>query len=316
MASWRQQISSALYSHLQRALKNNHGRVVLVGLLIGLAYLPAWLGYLIPQALKGKIGWFLIFGMLSLAILELWNQRKMLEQLEASEEDRLLGYLLVGSSTVLFPFCRFAIWPQALLWLMILIGIVCMTWGISFFRRFMLPTFFVGLTVYPRIGIISRFVWELFFSYQSLEKAMASATSVVMQGIGFPATQQGAFIILPEGAVEVGWGCNGLDMAITIAAAGLFMGLLHKQKRRQMIWLISAAVVVALIVNIPRLILMTLAHVYWGEWWFHFWHGFWGGQIFSGVLFTVYYYITMALIERQRLSEKRQRKEALSEYLP
>ena len=297
--AWQQQVSAVLHPRLQQAIRTNQGRFALVGLSIGLVYLPVWLGYLIPQALKGKIGWFLIFSMLFLAGLELWNKQKMLEQLEASEEDRLIGYLLIASGVVLFPFCRFAIWPQALLWLMILIGIVCSTWGIEFFRRFMVPTFFVGLTVYPRIGLISRFVWELLFPAQLLERVMAAIASAAMRVIGFPATQEGIFISFPEGAVKVGWGCNGLDMAITIAAAGLFMGLLYKQKRTQMIWLISSAAIIALIANIPRLMLVTIAHVYWGSWWFHFWHGFWGGQIFSGVLFTIYYYVVEALTKHQ-----------------
>ncbi len=301
---WQKLLSSTFYPRLRQALKTNHGRFVLLGLSVGLIYLPVWLGYLVPQAIKGKVGWFLISSVLVLAGLELWNKRQTLEQLEASEEDRILGYLLVGSGAVLFPFCRFAIWPQALLWFLILIGIVCMTWGISFFRQFILPTFFIGLTVYPRIGLISRFVWELFVPYQALEKVMASIASAGMRVIGFPATQEGVFITFPEGAVQVGWGCNGLDMAITIAAAGFLMGLLYKQKPTQMGWLILVGALIALAANIPRLMLVTIAHVYWGEWWFHFWHGFWGGQIFSGVLFTLYYYVLMALVSQKKSNSR------------
>ena len=297
--AWQQQVGTALYPRLQQAIKTNRGRFALIGLSTGLLYLPVWLGYLIPQALKGKVGWFLILSMLFLAGLELWNKKQTLNQLEASEEDRLLGYLLIGSGVILFPFCRFAIWPQALLWLMILIGIACAIWGISFFYRFMMPTFFIGLTVYPRIGLISRFVWELLFPNQLLERVMAVISSAGMRVIGFPATPEGVFITFPAGSVEVGWGCNGLDMAITIAAAGLFMGLLYKQKRTQMIWLISSAAIITLIANIPRLMLVTIAHVYWGAWWFNFWHGFWGGQIFSGILFTIYYYFVEALTKQR-----------------
>lgn len=302
--AWQQQFSAALYPRLQQALKTNRGRFILIGLSTGLLYLPVWLGYLIPQALKGKTGWFLIFSMLFLAGLELWSKRRTLEKLEASEEDRLIGYLLIGAGVALFPFCRFAIWPQALLWLIILIGIACATWGLSFFYRFITPTFFIGLTVYPRIGLISRFVWELLFPDQLLETVMASVASAGMRVIGFPATPKGVFITFPKGAVEVGWGCNGLDMAITIAAAGLFMGLLYKQKPTQMIWLTGLGAMIALLANIPRLMLVTIAHVYWGDWWFHFWHGFWGGQIFSGVLFTLYYYALMALVD-QKASKSR-----------
>ena len=294
----KQSVSKPVFALLQEAVKTYHGRIVLLGLVAGLAYLPMWLGYLVPQALIGKIGWFLILSMLFLAGWEVWNKRKVLTALSASEEDRLIGHLFIFAGVGLFPFLRYALWPQALLWLLILVGIAMSTWGLSVFAKFLMPCFFIGLTVYPRIGLISRFVWELFTPPQFLEKTMAGGATLAMKAIGFPATHQGVFITFPTGAVEVGWGCNGLDMAITIAAAGLFMGLLYKQKRRQMIWLIIAAAVVALLANIPRLMLVTIAHVYWGEWWFHFWHGFWGGQIFSGVLFTIYYYVVEALTKQ------------------
>ncbi len=299
---WYYKAGAQLHSLLKNALRTHHGRFVLIGLTVGLFYLPAWAGYLFPRALQGKIGWFLVFAMLGMAALELRTKRKTLRQLSASEEDRWLGYLLIVSGAALFPFCRFALWSQALVWLSVLVGIVISTWGVQFFYKFVMPTFFVGLTVYPRIGLISRGLWDFFTPYLFLERTMAWISSIAMRGIGFPATQQGEFITFPEGAVEVGWGCNGLDMALTVAAAGLFMGLLYKQKRSQMIWLISCAVVVALIANIPRLMIVTIANVYWGPWWFDFWHGFWGGQIFSGVLFTGYYYVVEALVKKQSAS--------------
>lgn len=292
-------MSRIVFEPLKAATKTNHGRLVLLGLTAGLMYLPMWLGYLVPQALKGKIGWFLIFSMLFLAGLEAWSKRKLFKTFSALEEDQLIGHLLILSGVAAFPFCRFALWPQSLLWLMILLGIAISTWGLRIFSQFLIPIFFIGLTVYPRIGLISRFLWELFTPYQFLEKVMAWAAALAMRVIGFPATQQGIYITFPDGSVEVGWGCNGLDMAITIAAAGLFMGLIYKQPRRQMILLILAAAIVALIANVPRLMLVTIAHVYWGPWWFKFWHGFWGGQIFSGILFTIYYYVVMAMVEEK-----------------
>ena len=284
--------------------KNAHGRVILLGLTVGLVYLPAWLGYLIPRAFKGKVGWFLILCMLGLAGAELWSRRSVLKELKASDEDRLLGYLLIIAGAVLFPFCRFALWPQAFLWMLILAGIACSTWGASFFRQFMLPSFFIGLTTYPRIGFISRFIWDFIAPYQFLEIRMAEVSSAAMRALGFPATQDGVYITFPEGAVEVGWGCNGLDMALSVAATGLFMGILYKQKPVQMVVLIIIAAFISLLFNIPRLMLVTIAHVYWGEWWFNFWHGFWGGQIFVGILLTVYYYVMMAMIEHSKKKSK------------
>jgi hypothetical protein len=42
-----------------------------------------------------------------------------------------------------------------------------------------------------------------------------------------------------------------------------------------------------------------MASIYWGEAAFDFWHSTWGAQIFSAVLFTVYYYAVMAVIKKR-----------------
>ena len=122
---------------------------------------------------------------------------------------------------------------------------------------------------------------------------MAHIATVGLQGIGMDALAEGRFILFPQGKVEVGWGCNGLDMAITVAFAGLFMGLIFKQTVLVIAKFIAIGIALALVANIPRLMLVSIAYIYWGKGWFQFWHGFWGGQVFSAILFTIYYYIVV-----------------------
>ncbi len=303
--AWHHHIGTSFKVWIQNSIKTFHGSLVLIGLTIGLCYLPIWLGYLIPQALRGKVGGVLIACMLLLAGIELWQHRQHFKRLTASKENRLIGHLLIILGTLLFPWCRFAIWPQALIWLTILFGITLSKWGAGVFVRFPLPSFFIALTVYPRIGIISRFIWELLTPAQWLERTMAWTATIALQWIGFPATQSGMLINFPEGAVEVGWGCNGLDMAITMAAVGLFLGIFYKQQPAETMVSMLVAAVLALLFNIPRLMLVAVAYVYWGEGWFKFWHGFWGGQIFVGILLTIYYYALMAMIENQNVRSRK-----------
>ncbi len=99
--------------------------------------------------------------------------------------------------------------------------------------------------------------------------------------------------------MDVYWGCNGFDMALTMAVAGLIMGLFLKQNWLRILGFIAIGIVASLIFNVPRVMLLAVASVYWGHSWFQFWHGPWGGQLFSGVLFTVYYYLVMWLANRQ-----------------
>jgi exosortase/archaeosortase family protein len=66
---------------------------------------------------------------------------------------------------------------------------------------------------------------------------------------------------------------------------------------------IVIGVVASFIFNVPRVMLLAIASVYWGHGAFEFWHGPWGGQLFSGILFMVYYYLVMWLANRQSQSK-------------
>lgn len=270
-----------------------HGLIVLSGLFVGLCYFPAWFGYLFKRAMEGATSWFLILVMLGFIGVELWQQRHSIRKIIPNPEDRTLGHALIVFGVFLYPFCRFALWSQAIVWLMILLGVVISSWGLPFLLQHKLSTFFICLTVYPRLGIISRAVWEFFFPPFALEGIMAEIAAVGLNGLGFQSIADGRFILFPKGAVEVGWGCNGLDMAITVAAVGLFIGLIFKQSFSEIIKFMTVGVMMAFLANIPRLMLVAVAYVYWGQAWFKFWHGFWGGQVFATVLITFYYYLVM-----------------------
>lgn len=294
-------LPQVILSLARTALATWHGRFVLAGLTLGLVYFPTWFFQLFNRSLvQGSTALSLILIIVALGGWQLWIKRAELAKLSVLEADRIIGYLLILCSLVMFPFCRFAVWPQAILWLMTLVGIAFSTWGGGFFTRYPLIPLLFAATVYPKPGILAHTLWQTFTPYQFLERLMAQAGAAGLRIIGHPAISEGVYLAIPPtGAVIVDWGCNGFTMAVQMAVAGFFMGIFLKQN-----WLCTALMVVvgallALVFNVPRIMLLTLASVYWGEGWFKFWHGTWGGQIFIGVLFTVYYYAVMALINRR-----------------
>ena len=285
---------------LRNSLKSAHGRLSLLGLLVGLAYLPAWFAGLIDRGPQDSDGFTLATCFVGLSAYLLWRQRRELGQLQTSEEDRLLGNLLIVCGVVLFPFCRFAIWPQALLWLLVLVGIALVQWGGRFFEQQKLLTVSMLIAVYPQPSVTARLLWQALTPYQFLERAMAQAGAWALRLIGWQATAIDAFVTFPEGFVNVDWGCNGFDMALTMVVAGLVMGLFLKQGWQQISVFIAIGIVASLIFNVPRVMLLAIASVYWGPASFDFWHGPWGGQLFSMVLFTLYYYGVMGLASYRR----------------
>jgi len=92
-------------------------------------------------------------------------------------------------------------------------------------------------------------------------------------------------------------------MALTIAATGLIMGIIYNQKWHRVLIMMTVGIVLAMIFNVPRIMLLAIASIYWGEEAYNFWHSTWGAQIFSAVLFTVYYYTVMAVIKKRPKSK-------------
>jgi exosortase len=294
-------------NQIRQEMKTSHGRIVLCGLLVVFCYSIFWLGVLLFRSVQGSSSGLLQAAAIYLAFQLLWNQRRRLKPMIAPTEDRLLGHLLILSGIVLLPVCLIATWSQPFIsWLLaaivcvwILAGIACSRWGGSFFSAHPLSIFLICLGLLPKPAEISRGIWQAITPPEVLERFMAWSGSLALHAIGQPAIVEGIFISLPNGVVKIGWGCNGFDMAATMAVASFVLGLFLRQSRSKIILLMVVGAVLALVFNIPRIVLVSIAAVYWGEYWFNFWHDSWGSQIFVTVLFTLYYYVVMGMIKQR-----------------
>ena len=289
---------------LKRTSRTPHGIVVLCGLSVGLCYFPSWFMGLWVSESQGSAGLPLLCAVVYLGFIQLWRNRTELVKVQAASEDRLLGHILVISGVLLFPFTRFDIWPQAAIWLFILAGIAISTWGVRFFQQYPLLSALIALGVYPKIGVMSKLLWQAATPPMLLERFMAWLGSCGLQLIGQEAVSQQSDILLAGKGVAVDWGCNGFNMALSIATAAWLMGIFFKQSWRVTLGMVVGAIALSLLFNIPRIMLLTLAHVYWGRDAFKFFHGPIGGQLFSGVLLTVYYYAVIPFIQPLPRSDK------------
>lgn len=294
--NWKESTWS-LRTLLRRGWQTGHGRLVLVGLVVGLCYLPLWLADIVIGTLNGAASLIMVVA-IGLGLHLLWKDRMHLARLQVEPEDQWLGHSIILAGVGLAPFCAFSEWSQKLVWIFILIGIALSSWGMLFFRKYSLPVALVGFGFFPQPTVVAKAVWETFMPPQMLERLMAWSGVAGLNLIGQPAKLDVTIITLPGGSVDVAWGCNGFDMATIIAAASLLLGIFLKQNRSKIVLMVSIGVVLALIFNIPRIMLMAVSEAYWGKAAFEFWHGFWGGQIFSTILFTIYYYVVMALVKR------------------
>jgi exosortase len=283
----------------QRAMRDRHSQIVTLGLLFVLAYLPGWLGQIGRGILEGQSEAILNFGFLYLGLQTIHQRRAQLKAFEVRGDDRFLGYglMLIGMAAfVSYRFITYSISFQALAIILVILGIAGSSWTFEFFPRFLAPTGFVLFSIYPATSFIALLICRFLTSDNMLEQVMARLGSLGLNAIGFKAVSEAAYVKLPEGAVLVAPGCSGFEMAYTIVGCSLLCGLFLKMSRQRTLLIVVVGWVLAMVCNVPRIMLLAVASVYWGKPSFEFWHGPIGGQLFSAVMFTLYYYIVMAII--------------------
>ena len=297
-----QRVSRRSLALLKQSWRTNHNRIMTCGFVVLLCYLPVWFSIMGKDILNGSSIPLLNIGFIYLGLDGLWRQRHQLTAISANEEDRLVGYLLIAGGAVFFPFCLFSASLQALICMMIAIGLILCHWGTEFLQKNLLSIVLLLLSFYPSFSFLADALKKLFLREQ-LEYLMAWSGGLALKLIGQPVAVEGMILSLsntidPKKAVQVGSGCSGFDMAFSLAGAGLIMGLFFKQSWLKIIALVTTGVALALMFNVPRIMLLAFAAVYWGKESFEFWHGAIGGQIFATMLLTVYYYVAMAMLRK------------------
>ncbi len=278
--------------------QTTHNRILCCGLLVGLCYLPVWSSILLKGMLSGSDVAFLNVGFLSFTLYTFWQHRQQLAEFSATEEERFVGHFLVlgGMATFFFGGSSSL---QALVSIIVLLGMAYSHWGVACFSKYPLAIFLLLISLYPDLNFLFNAIWLTLTPPNLLENWMAWLGSLVLQGMGQAAVAQGPYLSLPTGSVQVASGCSGLMMAITIAGGSFLMGLFMQQRRLTILRWMAIGIVLALVFNVPRIVILTFASVYWGKASFEFWHGPWGGQIFSSLLFTVYYYMIMGSLNQK-----------------
>lgn len=285
-------------SHAIDLLKHRHAQFVCVGLLVGAYYFPTWIRVLLLSVPKGSANFFVNSAMLAIAGWQLWEDRQRLSNTKVVPEERQIGQMLILAGITSFLVYHGSVMAQTLNCALIFVGIAASCWGFQFFRTHWLVVLLVIPSLHPNLERVSRSIWDGFTPPYTLAKWMAWGGGLILQAIGQPVTVDRQFLILPTNVIEVAQGCDGMSMAFSVGAMGLLVGAWFKSRWQMIVLLVTLGAGLALVFNFPRIALMTFAATYWGKAAFEFWHGPIGGQIFSGVLLTIYYYLSMFILER------------------
>jgi exosortase len=293
---------------LRLSLKNPQTQLWTCGLLLEIYYLLHWGVMTFQQALAGSSNFLIGVSLISWSGQKIWRdsfgslRRDRSEQSKAVSEEKVLGNLLILAGIgIFFGYPATAAVIRVFACVMVLAGVLCSRFGLESLHRHWLSLLILIPGLHPNLERVARQIWDAFMPVGILEHFMAQAGSVVLRAIGFPAVSQNNLLILPTGSVNVASGCDGFSMAFTLAATGLVLGLFLAKCKRMVVLLVLCGALLAFGFNVPRVALMTIASIYWGQASFEFWHGPIGGQVFSAFLVTVYYYVAMFFLNSRSL---------------
>lgn len=287
------------FSVFKSSLRSIHNWILLAGAAFGLGvYLPNLIYLSAGVIVSGMPHLILNILFVGLALRQLRRGHAL--GLEIPIEDQWLGSGLILGGLAIFYSYYPAVTPQALGCMIILVGGVLSYRGLQFLKRQCVAIALLTISLHPNLERVARHIWSIVAHPQALSKWMAWGGSWLLRAIGQPVSVQEQFVVLPAGVVEVAPGCDGFEMSFVMLMTAIILGIAFRVRWRMMVGLIAIGITLALVLNVFRIAVMVLAAVYWGKAAFEFWHGTVGGQIFSGILFTIYYYATQPLLNSQK----------------
>ncbi|WOD39261.1 cyanoexosortase C [Nodosilinea sp. E11] len=280
-----------------------HNSVIFIGLIPGMAYIPLWIYLITERVIMGSSSVFLNVCFIALGLYQFFTQKNELLMLKSDSEDQIVGYALIIGAVVMYFIFFESYSLQAITWSTALIGVSLATFGNQFIRNYWVSILLIFFGLLPKYLDLGYTLGKVLIPNYALERLMASISGLVLSLMGQPAIVAGNVIQIGSKGVDIADGCSGFSMAMILAGVSLVMGIFYRLRPRKLGLLILLGVVIALVINVPRIILLTYSVVYWGDDAFRFWHTGLGSQLISGAMFTVFYYVSMAICKRENGSK-------------
>jgi cyanoexosortase A len=136
----------------------------------------------------------------------------------------------------------------------------------------------------------------------TVQTLTAQFSTFVLHYLGFTVTRQGANIILPNGAVEVMFGCTGVPALVLLFQLALLFIVICPLASRQRIQICIAATMIAFTLSSLRIAFLAL--IVSNPACFSYWHGAQGSQIFSSGAIVVFGWYCHSLAEQMNASPR------------
>lgn len=180
-----------------------------------------------------------------------WRQRETLKRQTLTAWRPGLGVLIAGVLLYLFGRWWFVNFIAAVSIVVVLAGLSLYLFGKAATRALAFPLgFLLFMIPVPKLAIIYITFWLKLFA--------ATVASELVSILGIPVLLEGAFIQVPGGRLEVDNACSGLRSLIALTAMGTLFAYLIPMSRTRTAVVAIAAVPIAVVANILRIVVLVL----------------------------------------------------------
>lgn len=137
----------------------------------------------------------------------------------------------------------------------------------------------------------------------------AKFSTFILWYLNFPVKNNGSYIILPTGVVDVYFGCSGYSSMIQLLGLSVLFLFMFPTTKKQKIYLPILAVTIGFVVNAIRVALMAYLVAYSTDKAFDYWHQGDGSLIFSMIAVAIFGFFCWLFVLREDDKQNQKQKQ-------
>lgn len=245
-------------------------KIGIISLLVGVIYYPAfiwiWKRWNAPESYYSH-GPLIIFASLFLV----WIKRGEIKRVKFTPDNR--GIIIIIAALIIHTIGNLIrlYFISAVSLLILLTGIIFYLFGREMLQKVRFPVLYLVFMIPAPLVLISNIVIKMKLFAGEMGAAM-------LNKIGLKAIRDGSIIRMQNSYLEIGAPCSGLRSLIALLAFGVAFAYLTRHSNLKKCILVAAAVPIALIANIFRIVLLGWVSEVYGmqaaQGWIHDFSGF------------------------------------------
>ena len=211
---------------------------------------------------------------------------------------------IIGSCLIIFPYltANFSLKEMSISWLFLplinAIGLALLASGFRGIKQFQRELNII--VIFPFVLIILRALFSKLIGLIPLPVIYAKISFFIFWYLGFQTSIQGTIVSVNGGAIDVYWGCTGVQNLLLLLKFSLLLVICFPSVIKNAYLPFILAIIISSICSVARLMIMAL--VVNDKPAFHYWHSMEGGNIFLFLSFVSFGGIILLLSPNKILS--------------